>query len=147
MTSEVEFVPLPIAQCDDAALERVRLAAAASPRLRARLCLHRSPDDRLHEMVIVLRRGTQISVHRHPEKEECYHVISGLITLKICDAEGRVEQSIPLGPIGSGRTFVCRIAADLWHTVEVESDEVVMHESTIGPMTTTGTEYLPDRSS
>jgi cupin fold WbuC family metalloprotein len=121
----------------------VRRAAAASPRLRARLCLHPSVDERLHNMLIVLRRGTRIPVHRHLEKAECYHVISGLMSLILCSESGGELRRVPLGAPDSGRSFVCRIAAGMWHTVEVESEEVILHESTIGPYQPADTEYRP----
>jgi cupin fold WbuC family metalloprotein len=142
MIPEVEFVAEKIALLTDEALERVRQAARDSPRLRARLCLHASPAETLHEMIIVLRRGTVIPIHRHPAKAECYHLMHGLVTLCICDAEGRPVCEQPLGPIGSGRPAVCRIAEGLWHTVKVESEEVVLHESTTGPLGEGDTEYL-----
>ncbi len=142
MIPEVEFSATEIAVCHDAALARVRQAAKESPKLRARLCLHSGSNDRLHEMIIVLRRGTEIPVHRHPAKAECYHLIQGLLTLRICDSQGQTVRSQPLGSPGTGRAFVCRISEGLWHTVEVESDEVILHESTTGPLVPGDTEYL-----
>lgn len=142
MIPEIEFSPGPVATFDDAAIERVRKAAETSPRSRARRCLHASSEDQLHDMVIVLKKGTEIPIHRHPEKAECYHLISGLVTLMLYDDSGTISQRIPLGPVGSGRPFLGRIAAGIWHTVIVESSEAVMHESTTGPFNVEGTEYL-----
>ena len=144
MNPETEFAKGPIATCDDTAFERIRRAAAESPRQRARLCLHSSVDEKLHEMIIVLRRGTVVAIHRHPEKEECYHSLSGFVTLRIHNDTGQIVQQVPLGPFGSGREFVCRISAGLWHSVIVESEEAAIHESTFGPMTPNGTEYLEE---
>jgi cupin fold WbuC family metalloprotein len=129
---------------DDETIARIRQLALASPQKRARLCLHPSLDESLHNMLIVLLRGTVVPMHRHPRKAECYHIVSGLLTLIIGDDSGHDQQRIPLGPFGSGRQCLCRIAAGLWHRVEVESDEVMMHESTVGPFDLAGTEYLPE---
>lgn len=142
MIPEVEFLPAEVALCDDEAVARVRQAAAESPRKRARLCLHADAAATLHEMLIALRRGTEIPIHRHPGKAECYHVIAGEFTLRIVDDRGAPLRDVPMGPPGSGRVFLCRIAAGLWHTVEVESDEVLLHESTSGPLIPGDTEYL-----
>lgn len=142
MIPEAEFLSGEIAVCSEAGLARVRQAAAESPRRRARLCLHAGLSDQLHEMLIVLLRGTVIPIHRHPAKSECYHLLEGLLTLKIHHDAGGVIREIPLGGRDSGRPFLCRIAAGLWHSVEVESDEVVMHESTTGPFSPGDTEYL-----
>jgi cupin fold WbuC family metalloprotein len=142
MIPETEFVTSVVATCDDEALERVRRAARDSSRLRARLCLHPSSTESLHEMVIVMCRGTQIPIHRHRDKAECYHVISGQLTLQIHDDSGKIVETIPLGPPGTGRVFACRIASGLWHSMVVESEEAAIHESTTGPFVPEATEYL-----
>lgn len=138
----VEFASTPIVAVDETTIDRVRQMALASPQKRARLCLHPDLNEPLHNMLIVLLRGTDVPMHRHANKAECYHILSGLLTLIIGDGTGRDHQRIPLGPLGSGRQCVCRISAGLWHRVEVETDEVVMHESTVGPFDITGTETL-----
>jgi len=139
---EVEFCTTDVAEVDAEALERVKTAARESPKLRARLCLHRSSSDNLHEMLIVLRRGTEINVHRHPEKAECAHMVSGLMTVVLYDDAGNERQRVPLGPWGSGRSVLCRVAAGQWHRWEIESDEVVVHESTLGPFSPSDTEFF-----
>lgn len=138
----VEFATTPVVTVDETTIARVRQMALASPQKRARLCLHASLDESSHNMLIVLLRGTVVPMHRHPRKAECYHILSGMLTLIIGDDSGRDQQRIPLGPLGSGRQCLCRIAPGLWHRVEVESDEVVMHESTVGPLDPLGTETL-----
>lgn len=142
MLPEIEFASEPAAVCDSETVNRIRRAAAESPRLRARLCLHPDTNAQLHEMIIVLRRGTAIPIHRHPDKAECYHILQGRMTLKIYDEDGRLSRQTVLEPFGGQEPFVCRIPAGLWHTVEVESDEVVLHESTTGPFSPSDTEYL-----
>lgn len=141
MIPEVEFCTTEVATVDAAALARVRQAAIDSPRLRARLCLHANHVDELHLMLIVLRRGTDVPRHRHLDRAECYQVLSGRLTLILYHDDGRERERIPLGTIESGRAILCRINAGLWHTVEVESEEVVLYEATRGPFRVTGTEY------
>lgn len=140
MIPDVEFATSTVVTVDAATVERVRAAAATSPRLRARLCLHRGLHERLHDMLIVLRRGAAIAVHRHHDKAESYLVLAGLMTLVLLDDLGQVTQRIPLGPWGSGRKTIARIAAGIWHTVEVETEEVVLHETTVGPYSPSDTE-------
>ncbi|HET6426371.1 MAG TPA: WbuC family cupin fold metalloprotein [Planctomycetaceae bacterium] len=141
---EIAFTTSAICVVDDATLASIREAAHASPRKRARLCLHSELSSPLHNMIIVLLRGTEVAIHRHPRKPECYHVMSGLMTLIVFDADGRNPRRIPLGPFGSGRSPVCRIPAGVWHSVDIETDEVVLHESTIGPYSPADTEYFSE---
>ena len=48
-------------------LRALRQRAAQAPRGRYRLCMHRSVEDQIQEMVIVCPRGTYFRPHRHPE--------------------------------------------------------------------------------
>lgn len=143
---EVEFATSTITIVDEAVIDRVRRAAHASPRRRARLCLHPHLDAPLHNMLIVLLRGTDVALHQHLHRAECYHIVSGRITLIIGDDTGHDRQRILLGPGESDRPSMCRIAAEVWHRVEVESDEVVMHESTVGPFNPSDTIYFSSSS-
>ncbi len=138
---EVEFATESVIALDETAIARIRQAAHASPRRRARFCLHTDPDASLHNMLIVLLHGTVVPVHRHHDKPECYHMVSGLVTLHLFNDAGQPIRHVALGAPGSGREFVCRIVAGQWHSVEVESDEVVLLESTSGPFRPEDTEY------
>lgn len=138
---EAEFATESVVAVDETAIARIRQAAHASPRRRARFCLHMGPDASMHNMLIVLLHGTVVPVHRHHDKPECYHMVSGLATLRLFNDAGQPVRHIALGAPGSGREFLCRIAAGQWHRVEVESDEVVLLESTSGPFRPEDTEY------
>lgn len=138
---DVEFNTDPVAIITPERVERVRQAARASSRLRARLCLHAGPEAEFHAMLIVLLQGTRIDIHRHRNKPECYHVLSGQLTIVLHDDAGQVTGRIPLGDPASGRNSLCRICAGLWHHVEVESAEVVLFETTLGPFVPSDTEY------
>lgn len=114
-------------------LQLLKELAAASPLKRSRICLHRTSDDRIQEMVIMFARDSYVRVHRHRNKSESFHVVEGLLQVVFFDDEGRESRRVRLGPPGSGRPCLYRLACDAWHTVLVESDWVVIHETTNGP--------------
>lgn len=115
--------------------------ARTTPRRRYRLCAHETATDALHEMIICLDRTTYVRPHLHRGKSESLHVVDGLATLLLFDAQGSVQRSVQLGPYSSGRTFFYRISEPVFHTLVIESAQFLFHEVTLGPLDPSRTEY------
>lgn len=109
---------------------KARLADTGAAQLR--LCLHKSADAALHDMIIVQKRGARFDAHMHPGKEECYQILEGTLRLRFYDAAGTVSRELILGS-APGLPPVCRVRAGVWHSTTAESDIVVVHESRSGP--------------
>ncbi|WP_397569834.1 WbuC family cupin fold metalloprotein [Schlesneria sp. T3-172] len=124
-------------------LQRLRQLAADSPLKRSRICLHRTSDDPIQEMVILFDRDTYVRVHRHRNKSESFHVVEGLLQVIFFDDQGVETQRISLGAPGTGRPSLYRLACDAWHTVLVESDWGVIHETTNGPFVPGDAQFAP----
>lgn len=107
--------------------------AGVLPRKRARLCTHHHPDNTVHEMLIAMARETYIMPHAHEDKTESFHVIHGRAALVIFDARGNITRLLELGDLASGMTFYFRIAEPFYHTVLIDSEFLVIHETTTGP--------------
>jgi len=115
-------------------LDDLKQRAQMSPRGRFRLCLHHDTSAAVQEMIIVCRRGTYVRPHRHPPgNTESYHVIEGEMTVYLFDDDGKVTRRIEMGQVGSGKSFLYRIACDVWHLPVPTSDVVVYHEVYSGP--------------
>ena len=57
-----------------------------SPRGRYRICLHRSNDHPVNEMVIIGNQATYFRPHRHPKgRDESYYIIEGSMVVFIFD--------------------------------------------------------------
>ncbi|MDB5306308.1 MAG: hypothetical protein JWO38_510 [Gemmataceae bacterium] len=112
-------------------------------RRRARLCAHPGPDDRLHEMLIVLDQGTYIRPHRHPGKSESFHVVKGELDVVIFHDDGTVRELIRMGPYGSGRAFYYRLMEPSFHSVLINSPYALFHETTNGPFHQGEAEFAP----
>jgi cupin fold WbuC family metalloprotein len=127
----------PIIEVDDATIDMLIEASGMEPKRRARLNLHNSDDDLLHEMIIAFRKDSLNMPHRHVGKSESMHVMRGSVDVVIFDDEGtetrriRLECPHDLNPPTVPR--VLRMAAPLWHTVIPLKDIVVVHETTNGP--------------
>mgnify|MGYP003393273035 CR=1 FL=1 len=107
--------------------------ALASPRLRARVCSHAGPDEKVHEMLIVVRKGIYLRPHQHLGKTESYHVIEGSADLILFDEEGSLGENTRLGDYASSHTFFYRVPPKQFHTLFIHSDFFVFHETTAGP--------------
>jgi cupin fold WbuC family metalloprotein len=110
---------------------------------RVRICCHRNVEDRLHEMLMAFSSDTYIRPSLHVDKEESLLMLEGFGTYYFFDDAGRVTGQVPLGPLGSGRSFYCRIPANTYHCLLVESDVLVVKETTSGPFSREDTRFAP----
>lgn len=117
--------------------------AQNSPLRRSRFCLHRSPDDQVHEMIIVLCRDVLFPPHRHLAKTESFHMIEGFLDVVLFGDLGAPEQAIHMGPLGTGTNFCYRLCVPQFHAILPRSEFVVMHETTTGPFVQGDAEFAP----
>lgn len=132
-----------VAEVGAAWFDRLKAEAVASDRKSARLCLHASADDPLHEMVIVFHKDIVVRPHRHRRKSESYHMIFGELDIVLFDDSGRPSRLVAMGERGSGRTHIYRLSAPIWHSVIVRSEFAAIHEVTNGPFRPEENEYAP----
>jgi len=132
-----------IVKVDHAVLQEIKSQAAHNPRRRARLCVHKDVQDRLHEMLIVMARDIYIRPHKHPGKTESFHVIDGSADVVFFDSEGSIEEVIRIGNAASGKLFYIRSDEARYHTQMVTSEFLVVHEITNGPFNRAETLFAP----
>jgi cupin fold WbuC family metalloprotein len=123
--------------------ERLKQCAFDADRKRARLCLHHSPNDPLHEMIIVFHRDTVIRPHRHLTKTESFHMIFGELDIVLFDSEGMATRVIQMGNLASGKTHVYRLSGPVWHSVIVRTEYAAIHEVTNGPFSVEDSDFAP----
>ena len=75
--------------------------------------------------------GKTIPVHRHPEKEESFVVLSGRIRVITYDDDGTIIENMLLNP-SEGRYGV-NVGKNVWHTVESLEPGSVIFECKEGP--------------
>jgi cupin fold WbuC family metalloprotein len=118
----------------------VKAQALASPRRRARICTHPTPEDRLHEMLIAICDDSYIHPHRHLGKAESFHIVEGLVDVVMLSPSGEVDEVIELGEPGSGRSLYYRVSTPLFHALLIRTQLLVVHEVTSGPFDRAQTE-------
>ena len=127
-----------IVRCGDAEIEFLKRQALTSARKRARICAHKTNEDALHEMLIVIAAASYIRPHRHVSKSESFHVIEGEVDVAVFDNAGALTDVIELGARGSGRNFFYRLSHSAFHTLLIRTDYLVIHEVTNGPFDRAG---------
>ena len=114
-----------------------------TPNKRIRICVHQSSNDHLHEMLIVIAKGSYVRPHKHIDKSESFHMIEGELDVLIFDDDGQIIEVIPMGAIASGKTFFYRLSSTHFHSLILRSDLVVFHETTRGPFFKEDTIWAP----
>jgi cupin fold WbuC family metalloprotein len=141
INDEVYVADEPVVQVARDGIEMLKRLAGRTARRRVRLCAHRGTDDVLHEMLIVLQRGTYVRPHRHRNKSESFHVVEGMLTVVLFTDVGEIREVIRMGDYTSGRQFYYRLAEPAYHTVLLEAEQAVIHETTNGPFNRLETEF------
>lgn len=131
--AEVLYPEEDIVVISAADLKELKRLALINPRRRVRLCAHRSPNDRLHEMFIVHTRDCYVRPHKHLAKAESMAILEGEVDVVLFNENGSIRQVIPMGTPDSGKVFYQRLSDSIYHTLIIRTDFLVFHESTEGP--------------
>ena len=114
-------------------VERLKSVALQSQLRRARLCLHRSDEDLLHEMIIALAHDCIFRPHKHTGKSESYPMIEGRMVFIMFSDDGAPTHAAQLAPPGQGGKICFRMSEPIYHAVLPLDDVVVYQETTTGP--------------
>ncbi len=128
-------------QIEPAQLDWLRDEAAATPRRRARFCLHTDLSDPVQEMLIALCADSYLPPLRQVGREKSFHVLSGELAVVFFDGPDRVLRRARLG--GPGRAVSARFQAGVWHTTIAVGGPAVYLEVMPGPFSEGTTEYAP----
>lgn len=107
--------------------------ASKNERKRIRLCAHKSIEDSVHEMIIIHTRDTYVRPHKHLGKSESFHIVEGRADVILFDNIGNVTHVLRMGSYETGMNFYYRISRPVFHTLIIQSDILVFHETTSGP--------------
>jgi cupin fold WbuC family metalloprotein len=143
MTIAVFYNADEVAEVSPEWYDKLKSCAFKATKKRARLCLHHSTNDPLHEMIIVFHRDAVVRPHRHRGKTESYHMIFGELDIVLFDDNGRPVRIIRMGDLASGKTLVYRLGRPFWHSVIIRSEFAAIHEVTNGPFRLEENEFAP----
>jgi cupin fold WbuC family metalloprotein len=141
---EVLYAPAGFSALLPGDIAELKRRAALTARRRCRICLHDGAHAALHDMVIVQGRGIYARPHRHLRRPETLIVLEGEGTFVRFTDDGRPTAAIPLSASGrDGTTQVLRVPTGEYHGLTVESEWLVICESTLGPFDPNANEFAP----
>jgi cupin fold WbuC family metalloprotein len=126
---------------DGSDLSELKSLAMLNKRHRIRLCAHRSPEDKLHEMFIVHAKDCYVRPHRHLGRAESMAILEGEADVVLFNDDGTIKKVIKIGEMSSGKKFYYRLSDPVYHTLLIRTDFLVFHESTEGPFSRESSEF------
>ena len=116
---------------DNRLLDKVSSEAKASPRLRMNYNFHQSLDDKCHRMLNAVEPGSDIPIHRHPDKDESFVVLRGKVRSTTYKDDGTVIESVVLSQ--EDGLYGVDIPKGVWHKLESLETGSVVFECKEGP--------------
>lgn len=112
-------------------LDEVSAQAKASPRLRMNYNFHQSVEDKCHRMLNAVEPGTDIPIHRHPDKDESFVILRGKVRSTTYNDDGSVIGSVVLSQ--EDGIYGVDIPQGVWHKLESLALASVIFECKSGP--------------
>ena len=114
-------------------ISRIKKLARLHPEHKYRTCFHSKDDDVVHEMLIAHTNDTYVRPHRHRLHRESLHIVEGKATVVLFTNEGGIDTIWKVGDISTGRPFFYSLDAQIFHTLVVETPDIIFKETTQGP--------------
>ncbi len=114
-------------------IKNLMAVAKTTKRLRSRLCVHSSIDERVHQMFIVHNRTAYVRPHAHIGKAEAMLVLQGSADYLVFSDKGIIEEVVPLTDFLGGKNFFLTVEAGKPHGLIIRSEWLVFLEITEGP--------------
>ena len=116
---------------DKKILDELTASAKASARLRMNYNFHQSLEDKCHRMLNAVEPGSDIPIHRHPDKDESFVVLRGKVRSTTYKDDGTVIESVMLSQ--EDGLYGVDIPKGVWHKLESLEPGSVVFECKEGP--------------
>ena len=116
---------------DENLINKVSEQAKASPRLRMNYNFHQSLEEKCHRMLNAVEPGSDIPIHRHPDKDESFVVLRGKVRSTTYKDDGSVIESVVLSQ--EDGLYGVDIPKGVWHKLESLEPGSVVFECKEGP--------------
>ena len=103
-----------------------------------RVCLHQSPMDIHHDMIILQQKKNYYLPHKHARKGETYHMIKGSMKCILFNNQGKIKKIVTLN-----KNEIFRVPKNTFHTMLSISNFTIYHENKPGPFNKKGDSIFP----
>jgi cupin fold WbuC family metalloprotein len=119
---------------DSKLLEFLKKDAIKNKLKRSRICVHKKPTSKLHEMFIAILRDSYIKPHKHLNKDESYFLLEGKLEIVVFNENGKIKEVICMSTIGKNKKLYFKIFKNSMHTIVIKSKYIIIKEVTEGPL-------------
>ena len=130
MGEEVYFNQKSILKVDKKVIEKLKAKARANASGKYRLCMQHSPQDNLHEMFVVCRKGDYWRPDKHFYTTESHTIVDGAMLVILFEEDGRIKDVFELSK-ESFHTY--RVDTNIYHMHIPITEQVVFYEVKLGP--------------
>lgn len=115
-------------------IEKLKVEAGLSPRLRSHHLLHNNHDEKVQRLLIGMVKGSFVAPHYHEldEQWEMFAVLQGTLKVKVYDSCGAVTSQIHVGS-NTLLPQLIEFSPNEIHSVECVSDFALLLEVKQGP--------------
>ena len=117
----------------------LKARAAENVRNRCRICTHASPQDKIHEMFILHRRGNYVPPHCHLHSDESALILEGEGAMLFFNGQGQISDTIYLNADPVLGVNYLRTPSGTMHSLFIASENLLFKETVGGP-------FLPGNS-
>lgn len=132
-SEEVYYTLEPIFTISTIEIDELKCLADNNPSGKVRICCHKAMGDIIHEMLIVIKKGSPVKIHKHINKPEAFHIIQGQLIIDLYNDSGGLIKTIEMSDFQSGKAFYYRLEDPIFHAVIPITEYVIFHEITQGP--------------
>ena len=92
---------------------------------------HQSLDELCHRMLNAVEPGTEVSIHRHPTKDESFVILRGKFRVTTHNDDGSIIEDVVLSQ--ESGNYGVDIPKNVWHKLESLESGSVIFECKEGP--------------
>ena len=143
---EVLYSTKNVTAVNESDLQELKTLSLLNKRKRIRLCAHRDPSEKLHDMIIVHHKDCYVRPHKHESRAESITILEGEADLILFKDDGSIIKVIRMGELRTKKVLFYRISEPIYHMLIIRSEFLTFHEATEGPFNkgdTTFPEWSP----
>jgi len=127
---EVYYTDADITVIDDQIISIFKRIADLNANKKVRLCLHKSDDEQVQEMLVLYAKGAMLVPHKQYNKQVSYIILEGRCKVILYEDDGKEKRVINLD---CNTTNIIRLPTSIYRVMKMVTDYLVFVEINNGP--------------